>query len=169
LIVAIDSSVLLYLIDPNLPAPSDADGKRIDRCQERVEFLLDTMSKNGDTLVIPSPALAEVLTNAGDVGSDWLSTLHGKRAIRIASFDEMAAIECAELARQRTKRARLSSRNKSKFDEQIVAIAAVSRAERILSDDADIRRLAPSSLTVLGIGDLELPPEDPQTDMFLKD
>ena len=59
------------------------------------------MLKRGDVLVIPTPALAEMLTRADAVGNDWLATLHGKKAIRIAPFDEMAAIECAALAARR--------------------------------------------------------------------
>jgi predicted nucleic acid-binding protein len=166
LIVAIDSTVLLHLIGPDLAVSVGQNGERVEQCYERLQHAIDTMSKNNDTIVVPTPVLAEILTKAGPVGNDWLSTLHGKRAIRIAPFDEMAAIECAALARTRKARSPASTRNKAKFDEQIVAIAVANRAEKILSDDADIRKLAPASMHVQGIDDLDLPPAAAQGDMF---
>ncbi|MBX7502415.1 hypothetical protein K3181_13285 [Qipengyuania sp. YG27] len=166
MIVAADASVILHLIDPDLPTRPDERGNPVSNCRARIEHLLDTMSKRGDVLVVPTPALAEMLTKGDDVGNDWLSVLHGKRAIRIAPFDEMAAVECAALARNRKQRRPTSGRDKSKFDEQIVAIAVVARAEEILSDDQDIRNLAPPSIAVRGIADLDLPPEAAQSDMF---
>ena len=166
MIVATDASVLLYLIDPDLPAPQDEDGQPVTKCKERLDYLLDTMSKRGDVLVIPTPALAEMLTRADTVGSDWLATLHNKKAVRIAPFDEMAAIECAALARTRKSRNPSATRTKAKFDEQIVAITVTSRAEEILSDDSDISALAPPGIVVRGIAELDLPPENPQGDMF---
>lgn len=166
MIVAADASVILHLIDPSLPAVPDENGQPVTNCQQRLEHLLDTMAKRGDILVVPTPALAEMLTKGGAAGNDWLSVLNGKRAIRIVSFDQMAAIECAELARLRKTRAPSSTRNKAKFDEQIVAIAVVARAEEILSDDKDIRALAPRGIPVRGIADLDLPPDAAQTEMF---
>jgi hypothetical protein len=66
------------------------------------------------------------------------------------------------MAHNRSQRTRTATRAKAKFDEQIVAIALAEQAEMILSDDSDIRALAPSRLTVKGIADLELPPEEAQ-------
>lgn len=166
MIVAADASVILHLIDPDLPAVPDSDGRPVTKCRERIEHLLDTMTKRGDTLLIPTPALAEMLTRGGDVGNDWLSVLSGKRAIRVAPFDQMAAIECAALARTRKARKPAATRRKAKFDEQIVAIAVTGKAEEILSDDKDIRALAPKGMSVRGIADLDLPPEAAQSDMF---
>lgn len=166
MIVAVDSSVLLYLIDPDVPAPRAVDGSLPDRCKERVDYLIDQMSKAGDRLLVPTPVLAEVLVRSGSAGPDWLNTLRGRKAVRVAPFDERAAVECAEQTRLRAARTRSSPRAKAKFDEQIVAIAIVERAEMILSDDPDIRSLAPPSIVVRGIADLDLPPSAAQPDMF---
>lgn len=95
-----------------------------------------------------------------------MTLLTGKRAIRIVPFDQLAAIECAELARTRKQRAHTSTRNKAKFDEQIIAIAVAARAEEILSDDGDIRALAPPHVKVRGISDLDLPPESAEPGLF---
>lgn len=162
MIVVVDSTVLLPLIDPTISVASGADGAVPDRCNERLDHLIDSLSKEGGRMVIPTPVLAEVLTKAGSAGPDWLATLKGRRAIRIADFDERAAIECAALAHGRKGRRNGASRAKAKFDEQIVAIAVIVGADLILSDDGDIHSFAPSGLAVQGIGSLPLPPEDPQ-------
>lgn len=166
MIIAIDASVLLHLIDPSLPARPDSSGQVPLRCQERVNYFIEQCSKNGDRLLIPTPALSESLVQAGDAGPAWLAALHGQRSVRIAPFDEKAAVECAALAKGRGQRSKASTRAKAKFDEQIVAIAVAEQCELLLSDDGDLYRLAPSSLKVKGIGDLELPPEDRQGRLF---
>lgn len=49
--------------------------------------------------------------------------------------------------------------SKVKFDRQIVAIARVEGAERIYSNDDDIKRLGASDgIEVMMLDDLELPP-----------
>lgn len=166
MIVAIDASVLLHLIDPDLPVPPGPNGEVPTRCRERLEHFIAGMSKRGDRLLIPTPALSESLVRAGDAGPGWLAALSGRKAVRTAPFDDKAAFECAALALERRKRRGATTRNKAKFDEQIVAIAVAEQAELLLSDDPDIRSLAPSHVTVKGIGDLDLPPEAAQTDMF---
>lgn len=117
-------------------------------------------------MLIPTPSLSEALVKAGNAGQDWLNSLHGRKAVRVAPFDEKAAVECAELVRQRHGRRGRTTRAKAKFDEQIVAIAVAERAEVLLSDDPDIRNIAPPTLIVKGIGDLDLPPDDPQGGLF---
>lgn len=166
MIIAVDASVLLHLIDPDLPVPPRPDGTVPDRCQERLKHLIEQSSKNGDRLLIPTPALAEALVNAGDAGPAWIAALNGQRSVRIAPFDEKAAVECAALALARSKRRGATTRNKAKFDEQIVAIAVAEQAELLLSDDQDIQKLSPPHLEVKGIGDLDLPPEDRQGRLF---
>lgn len=157
MIAVADSSVLLHLLDPNLPAPAGLDGEAPTHCRERIDHLIETLSRSGGRLIVPTPALAEVLTKAGRAGQEWLSIIQGKRAVRFADFNVMAAIECAALASERKSRARTSTRDKAKFDEQIVAIALVERADVILSDDADIPKIAAGLIAVRGIGSLDLP------------
>lgn len=166
MIIAIDASVLLHLIDPKLPVRPSADGQVPQRCEERVNHFIEQCSKNGDRLLIPTPALAEALVGAGDAGPAWLGILRGHRSIRIAPFDEKAAVECSVLAQERGKRCGATTRNKAKFDEQIVAIAVAEQCEWLLSDDQDLYKLAPPHLMVKGVSDLDLPPEDRQGQLF---
>lgn len=167
MIAAIDASVLLLMFDPNCGVPLGAEGMPVDRCKERIEHLVDRLSRSGGRLLIPTPALSELLVHAGAAGPEWLARLRSKRAIQIVPFDEVAAIECAALARDRAARGSSSPRAKAKFDEQIVAIASFHRAIEIYSDDDDIRRLAPKGVEVIGIEELPLPPEAAQGSLEL--
>jgi predicted nucleic acid-binding protein len=158
LIAAIDASVLLLMFDPESGVPLDADGEPVDRCKERVDHLVDRLSRSGGRLLVPTPALSELLVGAGAAGPEWMSRLNNKRAIRIVPFDALAAVECAALARDRASRNSTSPRAKAKFDEQIVAIAKLHGAVEIYSDDSDIRKLASPDIAVIGIAELPLPP-----------
>lgn len=142
----------------------------VSDCQARVEYLIAELQQAKATLIVPTPALSEVLVYAGEAASTWLGELAGLRSVRIAPFDTLAAVECAALARDRQAQGRPVdiSKRKAKFDEQIVAIALVERADEILSDDDHIRRLAGEKIVVRGIADLSLPPQDPQLGLDLK-
>ena len=72
-----------------------------------------------------------------------------------------------ELRGGKQKMTRGASWAKVKYDRQIVAIAAVARAEHIYSDDSDVRRLAKrAGIAVSGVADLPLPPENPNLNLF---
>ena len=78
-------------------------------------------------------------------GQELLRILPSSRHFRIAPFDERAAVEFAARQAERiaaSERAPAATRTKAKFDDQIVAIAAVEGATTIYSDDEDISKLA---------------------------
>lgn len=134
-----------------------------------MEYLILELQQAKATLIIPTPALSEVLVYAGEAAPSWLAILAGLRCVRIAPFDTLAAVECAAMARDRLTQGRPEdvTKRKAKFDEQIAAIAFVERADEILSDDDHIRRLVGEKMTVRGIADLSLPPQDPQIGLDL--
>lgn len=164
MIVVVDSSVLVYLFDVSASAPIDPKTRApVEKCRDRVDHLISSLSKSNTKLIIPTPVLAEVLVNANKAGPEWVSLLERDRNIRIVSFDTLAAIECSELAKNRNQIRNIGhKRNKAKFDEQIVAIAKVVQAEKIYSDDRDIKALIGDDIEVIGILDLPLPEADPQ-------
>lgn len=168
MITVIDASVLVYMLDAQAPAPIDRQtGQPLADCKARVDYLVETLAKRQDKLVIPTPALTEVLAKAGAAGPEWLRLMRQSRHIRLGDFDERAAVECAILAGQRfANGGGPSPRAKAKFDEQIVAIANVAGAKIIYSDDADIARLAREGVEVLGVRSLPLPPEAAQADFL---
>lgn len=161
----IDATVLAYLLDAEAAAPLDASGTPIALCTERISLLISELQKAKATIIIPAPALSEILVYAGDAASNWLSVLSNTKYCRIADFDQLAAIECAVMAKRRIEagpRREGYTKRKAKFDEQIVAIALVEQADEILSDDSDIRKLAGERMLVRGIGDLPVPKQDLQ-------
>lgn len=166
MIVAFDASILIYVIDEDAKPPIDpATGKPIDRCHERVTQLLETLQQQNAKIIIPTPALAEVLVRAVKGGPEFLRILSLSKHFRIAPFDERAAVEFASRQAERIaagERPPAATRPKAKFDDQIVAIAAVERATTIYSDDEHIAKLAEGRFGVIKISAIPLPPESAQ-------
>jgi predicted nucleic acid-binding protein len=169
LTAAFDASVLIYVFDENAKAPLDpATGKVVTRCKERVDNLIETLQRDGEPIVVPTPALAEVLVHAQEGAPERLRIMSTSKHFRIAPFDERAAVEFAAVQASRSSSSKTTTpRIKAKFDDQIVAIAAVAGATVIYSDDPDIKRLAAGRMEVKGIADLPLPPEHSQTQLPL--
>jgi len=166
LIVVFDASMLIYLVDEHAKAPLDPKtGSPVAKCAERISALLEQLQSQGAKIVVPTPALAEVLVRAGTGADQRLRILGSSKHFRITPFDEVAAVEFA--ATQATRglagvRSSAPTHAKAKFDDQIVAIAGVSNATVIYSDDGDIKKLAAGRFTVTGIGEISLPPEEAQ-------
>jgi histidinol phosphatase-like PHP family hydrolase len=170
----IDASLLLLLFRPDTPVPAQAGGVPLPHVKERVEFLIATLDKSKTKLIVPTPALSEVLVRAGATASvQIVEHLKNFAVFRIEPFDERAAIEVAAMTRQALSKG--SKRGKSdatwakiKFDRQIVAIARVCGAKTIYSDDGDIRKLAKQyGINVIKVADLPLPPQAAQYSMEL--
>jgi predicted nucleic acid-binding protein len=174
--IVLDASVLLLFLKPDAPAPTyPGTTDPVERAADRIAHLIDTLAADREKIVIPTPALSEILVYAGDAISDYLSILNAKAVFRIAPFDEKAAIEAALAHRDALERGGLRvdatdprvSKAKVKFDRQIVAIAVAEGAHTVFSDDDDVIGYAKRiRLKAFRTADLDLPPEDPQSDMF---
>lgn len=171
MIVAFDTSVLVYFFDEHAKAPIDAaTGAPVSGCKDRLNFLIATLQRDKTKIVIPTPALGELLVKGREAAPEWLAILHKSRHFRIAGFDERAAVEFAATQAERLASGQKNegaTRAKAKFDDQIVAIAAVEGATVIYSDDPHIQKLAGSRFEVIGIPDLPLPPQEPQFSLQL--
>lgn len=169
---AFDASVLLYVVSKNAPAPRDPKtGVPVDMCAERLQHLLKELERQGERIVIPTPALAEVLVGAEPAAAaEYLAVLDKSRHFSIADFDQLAAVEFAEMQRLRKADPRVpraAVRAKAKFDDQIVAISKVRRAGVVYSDDPDVQKLAQYfGLRAVGIAALPLAPGDAQGSLF---
>jgi hypothetical protein len=86
--VVFDASILLFVLDENTKAS-------VPRAKERVEYLIDTLSKTDEKIVIPTPALSECLVHAGPAGPEYLTIIGRQACFRVASFDQRAAVEAA--------------------------------------------------------------------------
>ena len=171
--VVFDASILVLLFDPDARPPTDPEtGQPVSRCKDRLEYLIATFEREQTKVIIPTPVLSEALVRAGEAGPAYLEELNRSARFKIAPFDTRAAIELAQLTREALdsgdkKDGADAPWAKVKFDRQIVAIARTEGAEIIYSDDADIGRFCKRlGIEVIGIGELPLPPQDPQGGLF---
>jgi predicted nucleic acid-binding protein len=153
--VVFDANFLIYFLDPQLKKKAN---------NPRVDNLVATLDKNRDRIVVPTPAMSELLVGAGDAASAYLDMLHRSRFFRIEAFGERAAVEAAAMTRDAKARgdkygaATDSTWDKVKFDRQIVAIAKVVGANMVYSEDADVRSHAREvGIQALSMADLPEP------------
>lgn len=166
MIVVFDTSVLIFLFEKDASGPHDPEtGEPLPLCYERVNHLVKELQDAKAKVIIPAPVLAELLLKAGDATQEWLQIIDKAPHITVAPFDMMAALEHSVRMRERGKLAGKDKRN-AKFDEQIIAIAAVNRAEVIYSSDGDIKRGAGAGIRVVDLHDIDLPPEAKQGSLF---
>jgi predicted nucleic acid-binding protein len=155
MLVVFDASFLVPLLDPKVKGLVD--------CDARLEWLFKSLEREKAKIVIPTPALSEVLIGAGDAAPQYLDILNKSSRFKIVAFGERAAVEAAAAHREAinagNKKEGENSWAKLKFDRQIVAIAKVEGADRIYSDDADILRISKrDGIEVISLNDLPLPP-----------
>jgi predicted nucleic acid-binding protein len=170
LTVAIDSTVLVFLFDGSASAPIDpATQQPVPNGKARLENLIAELEKRNERLIVPVPALAEVLVRAKGAAPDWLAIIAKSSVIRVADFDIFAAIEFAEMQRlSLATRTADDDKRKMKFDDQIVAIAKVVQASVIYSDDKGIKKRETPEMRVVGIAELSLPPEAAQHNLLFE-
>lgn len=175
--VVFDATFLMPTLRPEVGFPVDsATGKPVEKAKERLEYLLDGLEKSATKILVPTPALSEILVRAGiNASQKIVETLDKSRVFKIETFDTLAAIEVAAMTRSALdggdKKAGIDAPwAKVKYDRQIVAIAKVRGATAIYSDDEDVAKLGLLiGIPVVRFADLELPPEDPQTSMVFED
>jgi len=169
--IVLDTSVLIYLVYPSAPAPNDpSTSVPVSHCQERIEGLLEDLSKMDAQLIIPTPVLSELLIRAHDRQAEILAILTNRRAVTIAAFDMMAAVENATFRRNKglSSAGRSETKKEVSFDLQILAIARAQQADRILSDDKSLReRAKKAGFTVVGIAEIPVPDSKRQIAMAL--
>ncbi len=162
-----DSSFLSLALRSDARAPNDpSTGKPVERAQQRIEYLIETLTNQGQKIIIPTPALSEFLVLAGDDGPMYLDRIGNSSVMRIKDFDERAAVEAAFLHIKAKNEGDKKSGSEStwakiKFDRQIVAIAKVNGADKIYSTDRDVFNFGKDAgIAVENVYDLpEVPPE----------
>ena len=108
----------------------------VEHARERIDHLVKELEQSRIKIIIPTPALSEILVRAGTAGLAYLDRLNTSAAFRIVSFDQRAAVEVAAMTRDAmaTGNKRGGAQGtwaKVKFDRQIVAIAKVEGANII--------------------------------------
>lgn len=168
----IDATTLAYLITPDGRAPIDpATGEQVSRAKDRIEHLIVQLDREKTTLIVPSPALSEVLVLADDAGPAMLDRISRSSRIKVADFDVRAAVEVAAMTREALRKGDKFDGSdapwqKVKVDRQIIAIARVNSASVIYSDDRNLAKFAERlGLSVVPLRALPLP-EAPEADLF---
>jgi predicted nucleic acid-binding protein len=139
-IAAVDSTFLTLLLNEQAtPRPNPATGIPVQYPRERIESLIDEIAAKNGTLIVPTPALAEVLCIL-DAPEDYVNELQNRACIRVAAFDTRAAITFSRLIRaakaQGDKRSGVAGPWQNlKMDRQIVSIAKTNGATIFYSDD----------------------------------
>ena len=171
--VCLDATALMCLLDTRTTEFLAPDGSIVSHMQRRMDHLIATIDRAKGSVVVPTPALAELLVGAGTQRAAMLRTLEGRQAVRVEPFGKMAAVHCASLDNQAIsdgdkKDGVRSSWQKVKIDRQIVAITQVARCERIVTGDPDVEKIAGrAAIETTFVWQLDLPPEDAQIDLQL--
>ncbi len=135
MICTIDANALILWASP----------KTDDLTLARLNLLLDAVTKAKGAIIIPTPAVSELLIRTDEGTAAWLQGLQKRNAVRVASFDLRAATECALIHRLAEKAggkrsgARASDAyQKIKVDRQIAAIAKVANSDLLVTDDGGL-------------------------------
>ena len=167
-----DATALIHLLEPDAPAIVDpATEAPVSNAKARFDYLVETLERDGKRVIIPAPALSEVLVYADDAMARYLDVLNQSSRFRIVPFDQRAAIELASIIRESSPERSLQvgasgTRASLKFDRQILAIARVQGETTIYSDDGDMDKLGePLGFDVIRTYDLPAPPAQ-QRDLF---
>jgi predicted nucleic acid-binding protein len=176
--VGLDASVLILFLNPDAKAPTDpSTDLPVDQAHARVNHLIKQLEANGSQIVIPTPALSEVLVRTGRSGLNYVSILEERLAFVIKPFDTIAAIELAEITRRAIEGGDKNEGSrepyqKIKVDRQIVAICKLNGVQTLYSADKSLRNFAErAGMNAIAVHQMELPPTQPpppQLD-FLRD
>lgn len=171
--VVFDSTMMLLLIRPDVNPPIDLKTQKpVEHVGARLNGLVEFLENRKDIIILPTPALSELLIRAGNSAQSIVNTIQKSSVFRIVPFDTLAAIEVAAMTKQAidngNKRGGADCTwAKVKYDRQIIAIAKVHRATTIYSDDEHIHIHAnAANIQVIGIADLPIPEKDRQGKLF---
>jgi hypothetical protein len=166
--VGFDNTMLSILLNPTAGIPIDrATGQPVTMAKRRAEYLVETLGKARQKIIIPTPAAAELMTAIGPDAQQYLAIIARSRLFELAAFDSRCAIELALLNRDVFKnsdpRVVEEPYQKVKFDRQIVAIFKVSGVESVYTDDAGLaNRARLCGMSPITTAELPLPAEDRQ-------
>ena len=150
--IVFDASVLVELFNNRIKG---------DR-RDRLDHLIQTITKQRTKVLIPTPALAEFLAKADKARDAYYQKLITSGFFKLAPFGGKAAMECALMIDAAKtggdKRNEAKTWAKAKFDWQIAAIAKSEGATTIYSEDVDLARIATRiNLKYVKIDDLPIP------------
>ncbi len=123
--VAVDSAFLRAFLEPA-------------NRTEAISNLIQTLSTENAKVIVPTPALAQVLTHSPRQAEDWMRTLNTYSCFQVLPFDDKASFELAQLLGESVS----GLRDILRFDRQIVAIAKVYGVSVLYADDEQVIQFA---------------------------
>jgi hypothetical protein len=123
--IAVDAFFLKALLDP-AGAP------------DSVTQFFKSVPAEKVRVLIPTPALAKVLTDGPERAQEWTSILNSSACFQVRPFDDKASVELSEILGPNSS----GIRDILRFDRQTVAIAKVYRVSAILTEDEAIADFA---------------------------
>lgn len=141
------------------------------RTLARLDHLLETLSKEGGLIVLPTPAVSELLVRTDSGTAAWLAAVQRRSSVKVVPFDIRAAAECAFIHRLATGAGgkRKGSKvgepyQKIKVDRQIAAIARVAGSDLLVTDDANLIEVCKFiGLATKRVDELDMPASASQT------
>ncbi len=171
--VAFDNTILSLLLFPDAELQEGPNATPVERARDRALAMVQEVADGGEQVLVPAPALAEVLATPDCDIDGILRVLQGSTHIRIGDFDKRAAVELAvrlraAFAEGDIREGQKTTKAKMKFDRQIVAIALTNGARILYSDDEGVKKFGEGSgLKVKRTSELPLPAV--QQDLFGSD
>lgn len=172
--VAFDNTMLSILLNPNGLLPLDkATGKPIEFAKIRADSVILALQKSRRKIILPTPALAELLTVIGPDAQQYVNTIARSRVFEIAAFDAKCASELALLNRgtflSGDKKTKAEPYQKIKVDRQIIAICCANDVTELYTDDSNLaKRARLCGIVPLGIGDVPIPDSAKQMELRLE-
>lgn len=120
-------------------------------------YLLQQLEQQDKQILIPTIVLGEALASLSvEQHASFVSLI--QRSFILAPYDAAAAVHYARMWQHRMKNSS-HSRNETKADYMIAAIALANRCEAIYSNDGGLRKFASDYIAVIGIEEISVPPE----------
>ena len=171
--VAFDNTFLTLLLNPASPVrPHPKTGIATVHMKSRIDTLIDTLTTRRETLIIPTPAMAEVMCMVRPAAL-VLSKLGSYRCIEPYPFDQKCAVTLSDLAhKHRPEIKKLKSAHDRawqhvKVDMQIVAVAVTYGADALYTDDDGQASFAElCGLNIVRSWELPLDDKYNQADLF---
>ena len=167
MVVAFDADILILLLQPSIDPPIDpSTQRRVEYVPERLSQLIKDLTERDARVIVPAPALAEVLVVPGADGPELLKVIEKQAVFQIEPFRAADAVEAAASTRAALDRGDKKSGADApwqciKTDRQIVAVAKRCGAEKLYSNDAGMRKAA-GDLPVVSVWELPIPAEEPK-------
>jgi predicted nucleic acid-binding protein len=164
--IVVDTGFLILLVDPE-------STQNLDRAADRVRYFIDELSRTKEEVLIPAPSLAELVAGRVDRVEEIVETVRRLKTFSLQAFDPVTAIETGERIAAVLQSSQADPRPSGwkvamKYDAMIAATAIVRGARAIYTTDLGFEKyLVGTSVNVVLVSQLPLPPEDPQGNLAI--